>query len=270
MSDTREIHRQAMALVHQSFDARDSGNQEEYIHFTKLAFELEQEAAMRLVTKFEAQPTRTVLFRSAATLALNAGLYAEAKKLVYLGLAGNADKMLEEQLNDVLVQALEKEAYAGKPYNLTPLKASVVAEPEGPEYEITPPLPLSFIGHAAARERILQYQNNKAPLLSNAIGKPDTLSVWYSYEEMKTVFREMKYLAANGLRIYLAAYPPEDTEHAGQTCLVMIPTRLEAEKIADVIMENEPGFAERFAARENLRNYGSEQPVTETTPPAKE
>jgi predicted flap endonuclease-1-like 5' DNA nuclease len=70
------------------------------------------------------------LFRSAATLALNAGLYDEAKKLAYLGMAANPYKQLADELNDVLVQALQKEAPAAtKEYKLPDMKPSLVSEP---------------------------------------------------------------------------------------------------------------------------------------------
>jgi hypothetical protein len=65
---------------------------------TKAAFEKEKEAAWLLFHKLEAEPTRSVLFRSAAQLAFNCGKIREAERLIAAALAGNPPYEILHQL----------------------------------------------------------------------------------------------------------------------------------------------------------------------------
>jgi phage-related minor tail protein len=51
---------------------------------------------------FEIEPTRSVLFKSAATLALKGNLYREAEKMASFGLAGNPPEEVASELRMVL------------------------------------------------------------------------------------------------------------------------------------------------------------------------
>jgi hypothetical protein len=84
--------------------ARQRGDQvQALVHFRR-AYELEAEAANTLVNDLQVEPTRSVLFRSAATLALDCKLLAEAEKLVCTALIGNPPEQIAEELRDVLEQ----------------------------------------------------------------------------------------------------------------------------------------------------------------------
>lgn len=112
------------------------------------------------------------------------------------------------------------------------------------------PLPVFYIGKSLTSERITNYENNKHNLLSAAISKPDTKSVWYSKEHIEKLLKEIEIAGGDGMRICLGMY--ESThEFAGQLCLLMIPTReLSVNHVVshqNVYLEEEPNFVERSA-----------------------
>lgn len=102
MKDIREIHRKAMDLARQANDALLAGNKELFISLSKSSFEFEKEAAFELVSDLASEPTRSVLFRSAATLAFNIGNFQEAQKLIHFALAGNPFPEIIEELDLLL------------------------------------------------------------------------------------------------------------------------------------------------------------------------
>lgn len=102
MTSARDLHRKAMDLVHKSILAKDNGQLDSYLDLTMQALELEAAAANLLFSKTEAEPTRSVLFRGAATLAFNCGKMAEAEKFIYSALAGNPPVEIEDELRDLL------------------------------------------------------------------------------------------------------------------------------------------------------------------------
>ncbi len=84
--------------------ARKEGNQDIAFKHLQSAYRLEREAAESLNFKFDLEPTRSVLFRSAATLAYDCGLINEAEKLIHKALAGDPPTEIEEELQDLLEQ----------------------------------------------------------------------------------------------------------------------------------------------------------------------
>ena len=95
------LHREAMEYTDRSFVARRYGSRDKYLHFSKLAYEKEAAAADLMVDE-DVEPTRSVLHRSAATLAWRCEMYEEAKRLIYRALAGNPPPDIEYELNDLL------------------------------------------------------------------------------------------------------------------------------------------------------------------------
>lgn len=91
-----------MELTDQSFVARRLNQRDEYLRYTELAFEKEAAAADLLVDELDAEPTRSVLHRSAATLAWRCEKYKEARKLAYRALAGNPPAEIEVELYELL------------------------------------------------------------------------------------------------------------------------------------------------------------------------
>lgn len=78
-----------------------TGDLKGYTATNKKALELEKQAAMSLIANFEAEPTRSVLFRSAATLALECDLQREAEQLVNAALAGNPPMPVLSELREL-------------------------------------------------------------------------------------------------------------------------------------------------------------------------
>jgi hypothetical protein len=100
------IHREAMEYADQAFVARLNREFEKAREFSRKAFELERKAAEQLTDQTEAEPSRSVLLRSAATLALDCGEYAEAERLVYLGLSGNPPTAIRQELQEVFERSV--------------------------------------------------------------------------------------------------------------------------------------------------------------------
>ena len=104
MTDLKKIHRDAMEQADFALAARQRGDQvQALVHFRR-AYDLEAEAANAVANDLQAEPTRSVLFRSAATLALDCKLLSEAEKLVCTALIGNPPEQIAEELRDVLEQ----------------------------------------------------------------------------------------------------------------------------------------------------------------------
>jgi hypothetical protein len=104
MTTAQELHRQAMFLAQDAIVERETGLQSKARELTKRAAEIEVEAARMLPRERRAEPTRSMLFRSAASLAFQLGDYTWAKQLVGEGLSGYPTPMVEDQLMGVLEQ----------------------------------------------------------------------------------------------------------------------------------------------------------------------
>ena len=75
---------------------------------------------------------------------------------------------------------------------------------------------------------IREYKQNRWSPNSERIGKSDSLSAWYSIEDMENFLALAKSKGGDGVRFYFAAYPAEyapKPEYAGRQTLVMVGTR---------------------------------------------
>ena len=77
----------------------------EALDFRRRAFELESQAAAYFADRHDFEPTRSVMYRGAATLALRCGDFAEARRLCLDGLAGKPPEEIAWELREILVQA---------------------------------------------------------------------------------------------------------------------------------------------------------------------
>ena len=102
MENMRSQHREAMRYAEQAKIADLDGEDVEARRLARLAFELEREAAQTLLHRLRVEPTRSVLFRSAATLALECGEMDEARLLAFQGLAGFPPKEIAAELREIL------------------------------------------------------------------------------------------------------------------------------------------------------------------------
>ncbi|MEO1404416.1 MAG: hypothetical protein AAFV72_24630 [Cyanobacteria bacterium J06635_1] len=75
MNKVQELHQQAMDLAEQAGLQKLRGNTSLVQEILREALELETEAARMVADDLSAEPTRSVLHRSAATLAVECGSY---------------------------------------------------------------------------------------------------------------------------------------------------------------------------------------------------
>lgn len=117
-------------------------------------------------------------------------------------------------------------------------------------YVDTKPLPFFYVGHQLSTERTTRFKDQKHNLLSTALGKPDTRSIWYSKEHFTKLLEEIDFANGDGIRIQFGMYEAGH-DYAGQTCLLFNTTR---QRITggvvghvNVILEDEADFPDRSA-----------------------
>ena len=88
MSQIEELHEQAMDIAEDAFSARRKGNAREALRLFDDALVLEAQAANQYPATESSEPTRSILYRSAAALAFHANNFEQAEQLVSNGLAG--------------------------------------------------------------------------------------------------------------------------------------------------------------------------------------
>ena len=75
---------------------------------------------------------------------------------------------------------------------------------------------------------ISEYKKSRWVSNSDQIGKPDSLSAWYSVEEMEGFLALAKSHGGDGIKFYYGAFPEEHLakqEYAGRQTLVMVATK---------------------------------------------
>ena len=112
------LHRDAMVLAEQAVAEADARIAQRLF---RAAFDNERRAAEELAEALEAEPTRSVLYRSAASLAADCGEYSEAERLAGEGLAGRPPAEIADELRGLLSQVKE--------YEPIRLRSWFVAEP---------------------------------------------------------------------------------------------------------------------------------------------
>jgi superfamily II DNA or RNA helicase len=91
-----------------AFAARRRGDHDQAKQHFYEAFQLEAQAAELIALQFDIEPTRSVLHRSAASLALDCELLPDAEKLIYRALSGNPPAPLADELRGLLEEINSK------------------------------------------------------------------------------------------------------------------------------------------------------------------
>jgi hypothetical protein len=104
MSQIQTLHQQAMDLAEAAAVARLRGAIEQATQLTRQAFEQETQAAHLIAGVLDAEPTRAVLHRSAASLAIECGELRAAERLIATALSGNPPPEIAEELKDLFIQ----------------------------------------------------------------------------------------------------------------------------------------------------------------------
>jgi len=101
MNEINKIHDEAMNLAELAAVAKVKGDVEQADNLLRQAYENEVKAANLLMDVSSPEPTRSVLFRSAASLAIDCNELREAEKLIAIGLAGSPPTDIAEELRDL-------------------------------------------------------------------------------------------------------------------------------------------------------------------------
>lgn len=104
MSQIQTLHQQAMDLAEAAAVARLRGAFEQAAQLTRQAFEQEAQAANLIASVLDAEPTRSVLHRSAASLAIECSELRTAERLIATALSGNPPPEIAEELKDLFIQ----------------------------------------------------------------------------------------------------------------------------------------------------------------------
>ncbi|MBR1548812.1 MAG: hypothetical protein IJ637_08835 [Prevotella sp.] len=103
MKDIRTLHNEAMDLALQGdLAAQKEPKGQESIDLYSSAFEKEREAALLTDFQQNPEPGLSILFRSAASLAIQCGRYREAEQLIAKALSGNPNKDIAKELRELL------------------------------------------------------------------------------------------------------------------------------------------------------------------------
>ncbi|MCF8124485.1 MAG: hypothetical protein K9K34_18945 [Desulfarculaceae bacterium] len=101
MQQIEKYHNQAMDLAEEAFLAQRRGEQKLSAKLFNEALVLEQKAAEHLKIDQNNEPSRSILYRSAASLAYNASSYDLAERLIAQGLSGFPPPEIKEELKNL-------------------------------------------------------------------------------------------------------------------------------------------------------------------------
>jgi hypothetical protein len=129
MKTVNELHDKAMDLAEFAFVAKLRGNPAKADQLFQQAFEYEARAARLVPNESSSEPTRSILYSSAATLALDCNKTHEAEQLITEGLAGNPPPEIEQELiglyekiqkEDVSVESIVLQCHMNIGFNCSP------------------------------------------------------------------------------------------------------------------------------------------------------
>jgi hypothetical protein len=105
MNTIQVLHQKAMEFAEQAEVAKLRGASRARVQeLLREAFEQECQAADQVATLLDAEPTRSVLHRSAAALAIDCGEVQMAERLITTALAGNPPTEIAIELKDLFIQ----------------------------------------------------------------------------------------------------------------------------------------------------------------------
>lgn len=108
MDSVRELHDKAMKLAQLAMVARHSQDFKRAEQLARQAYEYEAQAAELIPLAESSEPTRSVLYRSAAWLAYQCKEFTVALKLIQKGLSGFPPPEIEQELKDLLKNLCEQ------------------------------------------------------------------------------------------------------------------------------------------------------------------
>lgn len=150
LDQAHEIHQEAMELAEAAFLADRRGEKAAAKKLYHQGFLRERDAANALISAFDVEPTRSVFYRSAATLALRCDELIAAERLAAQGLAGLAPSEIADELRAVVEDVTFMRHLATKGMAIDPesFQMSVWGEAVGP-------------GRVAGHEFFTRYQDTE-------------------------------------------------------------------------------------------------------------
>ena len=88
-----------------------------------------------------------------------------------------------------------------------------------------------------ADRMIREYKHTRWVTNSEKIGKPDSLSAWFSVEDMENFLANVKANGGDGIRFYFASYPENYQalpQYAGRQTIVSVATRSKETKTGEI------------------------------------
>lgn len=104
MNTIRELHDRAMELAQLAFVARHQQEPDRAAELARQAYALEEQAADLVPLDGASEPTRSILYRSAASLAYQGREFEIAQRLIAKGLLGQPPPQIKEELNNLYDQ----------------------------------------------------------------------------------------------------------------------------------------------------------------------
>ena len=104
MKDIRSLHEEAMDVALQGDIAVSQGKNDDAQSFYEEAFEKEREAALLAAYLNNPEPGLSILYRSAASLAMQCGRFREGEQLIAKALSGNPTPEIAKELRNLLQQ----------------------------------------------------------------------------------------------------------------------------------------------------------------------
>jgi len=104
MSKVRELHNKAMELAQLALIARHKGEFDKAELLARQAYESEANAAELIPDEKASEPTRSILYRSAASLAYQCKEFKIAQRLIAKGLSGFPPDQIEQELKELYEQ----------------------------------------------------------------------------------------------------------------------------------------------------------------------
>jgi hypothetical protein len=95
------IHEKAMALSHEGDMAKIWNDEAKAQIFYRQSFDLEREVAYIYSERFDKEPIRSMMYSSAASLAMLCHLYPEADLLIQQGLASSTPPKMVKELHEL-------------------------------------------------------------------------------------------------------------------------------------------------------------------------
>ena len=104
METITELHDRAMEYTDNAYFANKRGDPLAELDFNKQALDLEIKAVEMLRDRYDMEPSRSILYRSATRMAYACNEMERAEQLVHFGLSGNPERSVKDELQDLLDQ----------------------------------------------------------------------------------------------------------------------------------------------------------------------